>query len=81
VKSDGRLATHRRLYPESKVAATAQRFSTTSLFFYNIMERPISGIFPTFVFNNIMEDTFIFSPRVFCDMPTTNELSYLSSIR
>jgi len=29
------------------------------------MERPVSDIFHAFVFNNIMEDTFIFSPRVF----------------
>jgi len=29
------------------------------------MERLFSDIFPPFVFNNIMEDTFIFSPRVF----------------
>ena len=36
-----------------------------SLFFNNIMERPVSDIFDAFVFNNIMEDTFIFSPRVF----------------
>ena len=37
----------------------------TSLFFNNIMERLISDIFPLFVFNNIMEVTFIFPPRVF----------------
>ena len=37
----------------------------TSLFFTNIMEGPFSDIFTPFVFNNIMEDTFIFSPRVF----------------
>ena len=29
------------------------------------MERLVSDIFDAFVFNNIMEDTFIFSPRVF----------------
>jgi len=37
----------------------------SSLFFNNIMERPVSDIFDAFIFNNIMEDTFIFSPRVF----------------
>jgi hypothetical protein len=37
----------------------------TVFVFINIMERPISDIFTTCVFNNIMEDTFIFSPRVF----------------
>ena len=37
----------------------------TTFLFSNIMERLISDIFPPFVFNNIMEDTFIFSPRVF----------------
>ena len=40
--------------------------ATVTIFvFINIMERSISDIFPTCVFNNIMEDTFIFSPRVF----------------
>ena len=33
--------------------------------FMHIMERPVSDIFSTCVFNNIMEVTFIFSPRVF----------------
>ncbi len=37
----------------------------TSLFFMNIMERLISDIFSLFVFNNIMEVTCIFPPRVF----------------
>jgi hypothetical protein len=35
------------------------------LFFNNIMEGIVSDIFDAFVFNNIMEDTFIFSPRIF----------------
>ena len=39
--------------------------TVTIFLFIDIMERPISDIFPPFVFNNIMEDTFIFSPRVF----------------
>jgi hypothetical protein len=39
--------------------------TVTAFLFINIMERPISDIFPPFVFNDIMEDTFIFSPRVF----------------
>jgi len=41
----------------------------------NIMERLISDIFPPFVFNNIMEDTFIFPPpRFFAprQQPQTN---------
>jgi len=33
--------------------------------FIHIVERPVSDIFSTCVFNNIMEVTFIFSPRVF----------------
>jgi hypothetical protein len=37
----------------------------SSLLFNNIMERSVSDIFDAFVFNNIMEDTFIFPPRVF----------------
>ena len=37
----------------------------TTFVFINIMERPVSDIFTPFVFNNIMEDTFIFPPRVF----------------
>ncbi len=37
----------------------------TSLFFNNIMERLISGIFSTFVFNKIMEVTFILPPPAF----------------
>ena len=36
-----------------------------SLIFINIMERPISDKFSTFVFNNIMEVPFIFSPLQF----------------
>src|ERR1035441_2200494 len=32
--------------------------------FIDIMERPVSDIFSTFVFYNIMEVTFIISPRV-----------------
>ena len=33
------------------------------LVFMHIMESPVSGIFSIRVFNNIMEVTFIFSPR------------------
>ena len=33
--------------------------------FIHIVERPVSDIFSTCVFNNIMEVTFIFSPRDF----------------
>jgi len=33
--------------------------------FMYIMERPVSDIFSICVFNNIMELTFIISPRVF----------------
>jgi hypothetical protein len=46
----------------------------SSFLFINIMERSISDIFPPFVFNNIMEDTFIFSPRVFL-LPYRQELT------
>ena len=35
------------------------------LIFINIVESPISDIFSPFVFNNIMEVPFIFSPRDF----------------
>jgi hypothetical protein len=52
----------------------------TSLFFNNIMESSISGIFPPFVFNNIMKLTFIFSPRVFSLPGTKNELTILVSM-
>ena len=51
----------------------------TICLFINIMERPVSDIFPPFVFNNIMEDTFIFSPRVFslpCRQKPTNQLIF-----
>ena len=33
--------------------------------FINIVESLFSDIFPPFVFNNIMEVPFIFSPRIF----------------
>ena len=52
----------------------------TSLFFNNIMEGSISGIFPPFVFNNIMKLTFIFSPRVFSLPGTKDELTILVSM-
>ncbi len=39
--------------------------TVTAFLFINIMERLISDIFDACVFNNIMEDTFIFPPRVF----------------
>ena len=48
--------------------------------FINIMESPISDIFPPFVFNNIMEVTFIFSPRVFLPWPRRNEITALISV-
>ena len=51
----------------------------TAFVFINIMERLISDIFDTCVFNNIMEDTFIFSPRVFspaCPEDSTNHLIF-----
>ena len=35
------------------------------IIFIDIMERHVSDIFSICVFNNIMEVTFIFSPRVF----------------
>ncbi len=41
------------------------KHTITSLFFSNIMASPISDIFSTFVFNNIMGLSFIFSPRIF----------------
>ena len=46
--------------------------TVTPFLFINIMERSISGIFSTFVFNNIMEVTFIFSPRV--SLPSFHQL-------
>ena len=51
----------------------------TAFLFINIMERLISDIFETCVFNNIMEDTFIFPPRVFspaCHEGSTNCLIF-----
>ncbi len=50
------------------------------LIFINIMERPISDIFSQFVFNNIMEVTFIFSPRVFRHRTVDNKLTIFVSI-
>ncbi len=44
------------------------------------MERLFSDIFTPFVFNNIMEDTFIFSPVFFRDPATRNELTVFVSI-
>ena len=49
--------------------------------FINIMERHVSDIFPPFVFNNIMEDTFIFSPAFFRCPVSSSELTVLISIR
>ena len=43
--------------------------------FIDIMERPVSDIFSTFVFYNIMEVTFIISPRVSSRQMITNELT------
>src|SRR5208283_3300671 len=51
----------------------------TTFVFINIMERPISDIFPPFVFNNIMEDTFIFPPAFFRRPVTRNELTIVIS--
>ena len=48
--------------------------------FIDIMERPVSDIFSTFVFNNIMEVTFIFSPRVFRAQLNTKRITYLVSV-
>jgi hypothetical protein len=47
--------------------------------FMYIMEKPVSDIFSTFVFNNIMEVTFIFSPRVFlrtCEHESINRCNF-----
>jgi len=42
------------------------------------MKRAISDIFTPFVFNNIMEDTFIFPPRVFL-LPHRKEFTNCST--
>ena len=42
-------------------------------YFHNIMARPKTDIFSTCVFNNIMELTFIFAPRVFL-RPSSEEI-------
>ena len=47
----------------------------TTFVFINIMERLVSDIFTPFVFNNIMEDTFIFPPAFFRGIPAMNELT------
>jgi hypothetical protein len=39
------------------------------------MERLVSDIFDAFVFNNIMEDTFIFPPRVFLRLEACNDIN------
>ena len=52
----------------------------TSFLFINIMERPFSDIFTPFVFNNIMEDTFIFSPAFFRYPIAEGELTVLVSM-
>ena len=41
------------------------KMPVSTFVFINIMERPVSDIFAPFVFNNIMEDTFIFPPAFF----------------
>ena len=46
----------------------------STFLFINIMERLFSDIFPPFVFNNIMEDTCIFPPRVL-SLPGRQEFS------
>ena len=51
----------------------------TSFVFINIMERSISDIFCTFVFNNIMEDTCISPPRFSRPAPTI-EITILVSM-
>jgi hypothetical protein len=43
------------------------------LVFINIMESPISDIISPFVFNNIMEVSFIFSPAFFRHVAPMNE--------
>ena len=43
--------------------------------FINIVESLFSDIFPPFVFNNIMEVPFIFSPRVSSRPSPRNELN------
>jgi hypothetical protein len=43
--------------------------------FIHIMERPVSDIFPTCVFNNIVELIFIFSPRVFKARPRHDSIN------
>jgi hypothetical protein len=48
------------------------------IIFIDIMERPVSDIFSTCIFNNIMEVTFIFSPRVFSS-PIEHKAINLSS--
>ena len=48
--------------------------------FYNIMESPVSDIFSIFVFNNTMEVTFIFSPRVFSAFHPSRLLTNLFSM-
>ena len=54
--------------------------TVTTCLFNNIMERPVSDIFPPFVFNNIMEDTFIFPPAFFCCRASGNQLTGLISM-
>ena len=47
----------------------------------NIMEKPVSDIFSTCVFSNIMEVTFIFPPRVFLQLRAGNGVTDLVSDR
>jgi len=46
------------------------------LIFIHIVERSVSDIFSTCVFNNIMEVTFIFSPRDFAGPRASNTDNY-----
>ena len=50
------------------------------LVFMHIVAWPVSDIFSTCVFNNIMGLTFIFSPRVFLPPPIRNHITRLVSI-
>jgi len=47
------------------LSSTSWKAPYRSFVFINIVERLFSDIFSPFVFNNIVEHPFIFSPRVF----------------
>jgi hypothetical protein len=46
----------------------------------NIVEDQQTDIFTTCVFNNIMELTFIFAPRIFLALPQRNVLNWFTFI-